>query len=266
VDRQQAILEHLKRDGIGLEIGPSFRPIAPKRAGFNVRSLDHLSAEDLRKKYANDKVDVGQIEDVDYVWGGEPFAKLVGHQRFDWVIASHVIEHTTCLITFLNDCDSILKDTGVLSLAIPDKRYCFDVYREKTGLGKVIDVATRHPSVHSARTAAEAFLNTAMMNGDPGWHALAQGPLKFSHTLSEAKKAIERIEKDGAFIDMHNWVFTPTSFRLLVEDLFNLGYISLREMTFRPTQGHEFFVTLSRRGTGTGVARQVLSEINRREA
>ena len=40
-----------------------------------------------------------------------------------------MIEHTPDLIAFLADCDAVLKDTGVLSLVIPDKRYSFDRFR-----------------------------------------------------------------------------------------------------------------------------------------
>ena len=66
------------------------------------------------------------IEVVDYVWNGEPFAALVGQKHvFDWIIASHVIEHSPCLITFLNNGLAVLLQfngfaiaTGIASLVI----------------------------------------------------------------------------------------------------------------------------------------------------
>ena len=36
----------------GLEIGPSLRPVVPKREGFQVEIVDHLSREELTEKYA----------------------------------------------------------------------------------------------------------------------------------------------------------------------------------------------------------------------
>ena len=51
-------------------------------------------------------------------------------ERFDLVLASHVLEHTTSLIDFLNECTPLLADNGVLALVVPDHRYCFDRFRE----------------------------------------------------------------------------------------------------------------------------------------
>lgn len=50
VDRVAKIMHGLKKDGLGLEIGPSHNPIAPKKAGYNVHIVDHASAEELRAK------------------------------------------------------------------------------------------------------------------------------------------------------------------------------------------------------------------------
>ena len=267
MDRSDRIMQHLRRDGLGLEIGPSHAPIAPRAKGYNVRILDHLPADKLREKYAPLVPDVSAVEEVDYVWSGEPFAELVGPStRFDWVIASHVIEHSTCLVSFLNDCDSVLKRDGTIALAVPDKRYCFDAYREKTGLGKVIDVYAHRPTRHTAGTAAEFYLDAVTKNGIITWHAMAPpGGLRIMHGLEDARRAIDDIEQNGTFIDLHNWVFTPSSFRLIVEDLYQLGYSKLREMAFVPSLGHEFFIWLSPSGAGPGMARQTLLEMNSRE-
>jgi hypothetical protein len=41
----------LDKSGSGIEIGPSFSPIAPKAQGFKVKTLDHATADELREKY-----------------------------------------------------------------------------------------------------------------------------------------------------------------------------------------------------------------------
>ncbi|MET0688001.1 MAG: methyltransferase domain-containing protein [Methyloceanibacter sp.] len=116
--RKEIVFRHLNAAGAGLEIGPCHNALAPKREGYNVKILDHLSSDGLRKKYdGHAGVDTTSIEEVDYVWSGQPFADLTD-ERFDWITASHVIEHTTCLITFINDCASILRPDGILSLVI----------------------------------------------------------------------------------------------------------------------------------------------------
>src|SRR5260221_13919648 len=125
--REEIIMAHVKRDGLGLEIGPSYAPIAPKKQGFRVHVLDYCDQNALIEKCRPAGLNVDNIEGVDFIWDGRPYADLVGQRNvYDWIIASHVIEHTTDLIGFLNDCDSLLKKDGILSLAVPDKRFCFD--------------------------------------------------------------------------------------------------------------------------------------------
>ncbi len=111
-------------------------------------------------KYQDHGVNINNIEEVDFVWQKESYADLTGKTKFyDWIIASHVIEHTPCLISFLNNCDAILKDDGVISLAIPDKRYCFDHFRPITGISKIIDSYFQKSNTHTPGTVAEYYLN-----------------------------------------------------------------------------------------------------------
>lgn len=49
--RDQAVFNLIDQKGLGLEIGPSHNPIAPKKAGYKVHILDHLTADELRVKY-----------------------------------------------------------------------------------------------------------------------------------------------------------------------------------------------------------------------
>jgi len=73
-------MHQLKSDGLGLEIGPSHRPIAPKKHGFNVQIVDYMSAEQLRAKYADagHGVEIENIEEVDFVWQGQPLPDFIG--------------------------------------------------------------------------------------------------------------------------------------------------------------------------------------------
>jgi hypothetical protein len=260
--RTEKILLYIKKDGQGLEIGPSYAPIAPKKRGFRVHIIDHLTREQLVQKYRNEKVDLHSIEDVDYVWRGEPYRDLTGKQKFyDWIIAAHVIEHTPDLIGFLLDCDSILKDDGVLSLAVPDHRYCFDCFRSVTGLSQVIDAHHFKHTTHTPGTAAEATLNYATKNGQTSWsRKLKHGAYQFLGSLSEARIAMDQAAQPHAYHDYHAWCFTPHSFRLLLHDLYDLGHIPFKEISFFPTAGCEFHVTLGRKGQGPGLSRLEMLE------
>src|SRR5687767_12380965 len=105
MDRRQKVLRHINPDAQGIEIGPSYNPIAPKREGYKVQIMDHMTREELVAKYQGHGVDLQCIEEVDFVWRGESYADLTGRSHhYEWIIASHLIEHTPDLIGFLNEC------------------------------------------------------------------------------------------------------------------------------------------------------------------
>jgi 2-polyprenyl-3-methyl-5-hydroxy-6-metoxy-1,4-benzoquinol methylase len=262
------VLEYVDKRGLGLEIGPSHDPIAPKREGYRVHILDHLNRNELIEKYRPHPVDVGRIEEVDFVWDGRPYPELIGKTKiYDWIIASHVIEHTTDLIGFVNDCDALLKDRGVLSLVVPDVRKCFDHFRPISALGRVIDAAENPARIHSAGTAAEYFLNVVRKGGEIAWNDKQRGKYAFVHSLEEAQQAMTDVRERKKYLDVHEWCFTPTSFRLLMRDLFELGFVKLKELSFHPSRRYEFYVTLSRRGELPKESRlELLQRIHREQA
>jgi predicted SAM-dependent methyltransferase len=249
--RNEKILAHINKNGHGIEIGPSHAPLAPKKEGYRVDIIDHMGREDLLKKYQGHNINLDNIEEVDYVWSGQTYAELTGKPKhYDWIIASHVIEHTPDLIDFLINCDAVLKDEGVLSLVIPDKRYCFDHFRPITGISSIIDKHFSTNKIHSAGTVAEYFLNVVSKEGDIGWHAHSGGTFKLVHTLHDARNGMQSVREHEAYIDVHAWCFVPHSFRLLIHDLYGLGLISFKEVSFQSTDGYEFYITLSRQGAG----------------
>ena len=254
--RNTILLERLKKDGNGLEIGPCHRPAAPKKEGFNVEIVDHLSRDGLLSKYKDRQLDLDAVEEVDHIWTGQSYVELTGRKKhYDWIIASHVIEHTPDLIGFLKECDSVLNDEGVVSLAVPDKRYCFDYYRPISSLSRVIDCHLSENRIHSAGTVAEYYLNVVKKSGIGAWDANTEGECNFIHTLEHAVQGMNKVKKHGIYIDVHAWCFVPHSFRLLIKDLCDLGLIPFREVSFTATMGSEFFITLGRQGSGLDITR-----------
>ncbi|MEX3900116.1 methyltransferase domain-containing protein [Paraburkholderia sp. BR10954] len=49
--------------------------------------------------------------------------------KFDYVIASHVIEHVLDLVGWVHSLLAALKHAGRIVLAVPDRRYTFDYVR-----------------------------------------------------------------------------------------------------------------------------------------
>lgn len=250
MNRKDILLNSLALSELGLELGPSHSPIAPKRDGFRVHVIDHLSQEGLREKYAPHGVDLELIEEVDFVWDGRTYAELIGQRRlYGWILASHVIEHTPDLVGFLRQCDEILKEDGVLSLAVPDKRNCFDYFRPISSLASVIDASLSPSPVHSPGSVADYFLNVSTKAGLIAWEPRREGGRALVHSLDDAKRGMETALA-GTYLDIHRWCFVPSSFRLMMRDLYDLGLTSLREISFHPGEGIEFYMQLGRAGRG----------------
>ncbi len=246
-NRVEKTLHLIDRQGLGLEIGPSHNPMAPKKSGFNVHILDHATAAELRVKYADHPVNLNNIEEVDFVWRGEPLSELIGQNHcYDWIVASHVIEHVTDLAGFLQQCEKLLTAGGVLSLVVPDKRYCFDYYRWPSSTGDALQAFTEQRVRHSPGTIFDHSANVSKMNEKITWTENDRGDIQPMHTLDEAAGAWKLALQNEEYIDCHGWTFTPSSFRIILHDLQKLGLTDLVEVGSFDTEGFEFWITLGK--------------------
>lgn len=247
--RQEIALEHIDPTGRGLEIGPAFQPLAPKSMGFNVTILDHAPTEEIRQKYADlglDQPRVDLIEEVDCVWTGGSYQDVAGLKPpFDYIVASHAIEHTIDPIGFLLDLHALLAPSGRLALVIPDKQFTFDHHRPISTPGAMLDAHLVPQNRNLPGVVFDHYLHHVTRGSDIVW-AKESPPAEFrstytlEHAIAEARSAMET----NAYIDIHRWVFTPDSFHFAVESLREwLG--GLRVVGSHPTAGCEFFITLA---------------------
>jgi hypothetical protein len=76
--RDQILLAPVSREAHIIEVGPSYNPIAPKAGGWNTKTLDHTTRENLIAHYRGQPgVDVNRIEEVDFIWTGGLLADAV---------------------------------------------------------------------------------------------------------------------------------------------------------------------------------------------
>jgi glycosyltransferase involved in cell wall biosynthesis/ubiquinone/menaquinone biosynthesis C-methylase UbiE len=246
LSRNEKVLYGCNLQGKGLEIGASYSPVAPKSAGYQVEILDHANATVLREKYAQQNVDVTRIEEVDYVWSGESIDAITGKTaHYDWIVASHVIEHTPDLVSFLQQCATILKPGGLLCLAVPDHRYCFDVGRPASTPGSILQAYFEKRRRHSFGAIWDHFSMAMKKGGSVSWSRGQAGKYSLLHpSLSDARNMLEQAQQSSEYFDVHNWRFTPASFKLILNDIGALGFTNLSISTFFDTQGCEFIVQL----------------------
>ena len=137
MDRREQIAKHISREMRGIEIAPWHSPIVPKREGYNCVTLDFFDTATLHQR-AKDDPQVNdtlleRIEDVDIVGSAVDIKSLVEARgelgAFDYIISSHNFEHLPNPVKFLQGCSEVLKPDGMLSMAVPDKRGCFDYFK-----------------------------------------------------------------------------------------------------------------------------------------
>jgi predicted SAM-dependent methyltransferase len=247
---------------VGLEVGALVSPIVTPDMG-NIRYIDHATTAELQAKYAHDpNVDARKIVNVDYVWGKDGLPELVGQDApFDYLIASHVVEHVPDFIGWLKEIHAVLKVGGILSLAIPDKRYCFDYYRHPTQVADVVDAFLNHSRKPSPRQVFDYITAAVMHNGSIAWDCqipIDPRQLKPIHSEQEAWQIAQRSLLQDQYVDAHCWVFTPQSFFDLLKSLIHLELLDFKVEQFYETAGCEFYVSLKALDEMTVSDRQLL--------
>jgi SAM-dependent methyltransferase len=245
----QPALNSIGRGDTILEIGGGYNPQFTKAEYPNVYHLDHATADELRKKYEADPVVqpfLDGIQPVDFVSDGSPIENLIPEDlRFDVIFSSHSLEHQVDLIGHLESLEKLLRPGGRVVMVIPDYRRCFDVLRYPTTAIDAIIVHRAGARVHRDKQLFEFYSKAVNVNPHRKVRSIDLRSARFYHSLKDADDALKRSEDpDAAYEDVHAWVFSPDSFRLLLLELYMLGHTHLRPSLISPSYRSQFFVVL----------------------
>ncbi|MBK9441212.1 MAG: methyltransferase domain-containing protein [Comamonadaceae bacterium] len=143
--------------GTGIEFGAGSSPF-PVPLNCNVLFADAFAYEQLFAEMypgqsSHDLVRPDYKTDIQTLVG-------VADASLDFVIACHVIEHTTNPIAAINSCYRALKAGGKLVLVVPDMTKTFDSKRQLTTLSHLIE-DFQLPSRERDRTHYEEFYTKA---------------------------------------------------------------------------------------------------------
>ena len=236
----------------GLEIGALDRPTVTPAAG-NIRFADYRTTEELRRHYASQPWIAPQaIVDVDIVLGARSLPDVLADQpRFDYVVASHVIEHVPDVIGWLQQISAILKPGGRLCLAIPDKRYSFDYLGPLSSFGDLVDAHLSQRTAPSVKQVYEFYRSAADVSVVRAWLGLVDAR-RLSH-WSTAEGALQKCRElqAGASLEVHCFRFTPQSFATIFDELLVHELTDFRIARFSETAPFEleFFVSLEKLAT-----------------
>ena len=237
-----------------LEIGPLNYPVIKKEVFPNCFYCDIRDTEEVRKLYSGNEylettgiqIDVAGIVDIDFVLKGSYAETFEGTPKFDYVVASHVLEHVVDIIGFFQDVGSVLQPEGKLCVFYPDKRYCFDHFRESASFRDAYDVY-RRGSRETARMVLD-FINTSIDENDPRrfWNAEDLASLVPQNDSANAIRDYERVLNGETMDDVHYWPFTDHAFLQFLYDCVKADLLPFSCVEFYPTQRdtQQFFALL----------------------
>jgi SAM-dependent methyltransferase len=258
VDRTQELLKHISKDMRGIEIGPAHAPLAPKRDGFNSIALDVYTADQIVDRLKSDpnipKESLHNIQEVDLLGNAGDIAELVeakfGNEKFDYILSSHNLEHMPDPIGFLLGCERVLKPGGIVSLAVPDRRFMFDFFRPITTTEQWLQAHHERRAFPRPETIFQHIALGSLYNGAIVWEPLSDGQLPSPNECIEPAYAAwkEHLDWEGKpdrpYADSHCSIFTRSSFEIIVRDLQFLGLLRLHLTEMVGPNGCEFYAHL----------------------
>lgn len=251
MDRIARLLSTSTKSDRIIEIGAGYCPVAPKSGGWRTHVVDHADQDALRAKYAQASVDLTAIEDVDTVWQEGSLHDAVPaelHGQFETLIASHVLEHLPDLIGFLGSAEKLLTSSGTISIALPDRRFCFDYFKPMPTTGDLLEAHVNRRTRHSLRTAWNHLAYSVTVKGELAWgqHAVERPAFIDPFAVAMATQATFSDDSSRPYADYHVWPFTPASFSLAMLELGQLGAIDWRVDSMHGPERFEFYAILRR--------------------
>lgn len=250
----------------GLEIGALDKAIVRRSEGHRVWYADYTNTAALKETYAAHRqvYSPEDFVDVDFVLSDGPIAELAeGVAPFDYIVASHVIEHVPDLVAWFDDLSSVLVEGGRVCLAIPDRRYCFDARRASTELADVVAAHLERRTRPSPRAFFDFAWNYTSVDATATW----RGDLP-DDVLEDVASVYRRVRayalESGEYHDVHVWAFSPQNLETIINALGAMELTDLRIEDLAETEAGdgEFFAHLVRRERTSPVGPIVLGIAN----
>lgn len=245
--RRAALLHGIDIDReVGLEVGPLANPVVPRAPGRLIFYADYTTREALQAQSAtNPSVDISLIPEIDYVISPLP-ERL--DRSFDYIVASHVIEHVPDMLGWIVSMFGWLKPGGRLVLAVPDRRYCFDYLRPPSTTGQVMEAFFERRQRPPFSAIYDGMRQAVHFDTPRGWaESPYRGPFEPIFPRSVALATATAARESGNYQDCHCWVFTHESFMEVIGEINELGVAPIRVITDTApvTRSNEFHVVLA---------------------
>ncbi len=232
--RRSHLIPYLSQNMTGLEIGAFMRPtLSP--ADAEMKYVDYYSQEELQSQIDPKGPGGNDVVHVDYVVRSGNYSDVIT-QKFDIIIANHVMEHCCNPISWLNDLASMLKEDGLIFLALPDKKYSFDRFRPDTDLARILFSFFQNEKVAGGDRALEAMLYYDL------------GYLKIPMTLDRLDPERLKAEMSSIHPGLHLFVFQGETFlKKIMAPILYMGLCPLKIVNHvEKTPFGEFYTILKK--------------------
>jgi SAM-dependent methyltransferase len=189
--------------GSGIEIGALQKPLKLSE-GCEVRYIDRMTVGKLLEHYP--EMTEYPVQAPDIVDDGQQLAHIAEDSQ-DFIIANHFLEHCPDPIRSIHNMLRVVRQGGILYLAVPDKRQTFDLRRPATPY-----VALKNAYLSGQRTGTAELFHE--------WARLGMGL-----PPEEAKKLAEELIQDDYSIHYNVWATTDLlSFLLAARQDFHIPF------------------------------------------
>lgn len=261
-DWKTLIQQRIASGSVGVEIGPFCNPLAPKKEGYQTVIVDLKGQEEMRQSAlarGESPERIAAIEYVDVVGDASDLAHLLCSQGqrgpFNWIISSHNFEHLPNPLRFLQDCEGLLADNGLLMMIIPDHRFIFDRFHPHTITVDLIRAASlAHDTATNAWDCFRGASQSCQLQPVQGARKLCWSEslhndqaLVMPQSLKRQYQRLQQQLASGQFrFSGHRWHLTPAVLELLLFDLAQLQLIGLRPLQIHATQGCDFLAIIEK--------------------
>ena len=239
-----AVSENFIR-GSGIEIGALNLPL-PVAAGVRVRYVDRETEAELHDQY--DELGMADVQfiDPDVVDDAEELRQFPDNSE-DFVIASHVLEHLENPVRAFKNWLRVVKHGGVVYVALPDMRRCFDAGREVTSVEHVIRDYEEGPAWSRSMAFRDFGKIYVAFGMDKGLVEHLHGEARTAREATEA----ERLDRKNFSIHFHAW--TPDAMAEMFLAIKNRYQLSFETELMLQNQDEVIFIfrkTVPRPGPG----------------
>lgn len=229
-----------------LEISPADNPML---VGKQVKYFSILDKKEIKEWSLKHKRLFNNIQDINYF--DENGNLGIINETFDLIFSSHVIEHVTDLILHLQNVSKLLNKDGYYLIYIPDKRYCFDNFKNESTIEDVLSMYYNKSNFHSIKPVILGHLYSTHNNAKLHWNN-EHGKFNDKDYVKRLKDVINLYEtetiKNKKYIDVHSLYLTPESFQKIIKILYEVEFIDLKIDRIYPTLKNtfEFYVVLKK--------------------